>query len=300
MKYNKLFWRTGQEITPETFIQSDNYICAQHNLIRQLIHRQYYGLLPVNDADTDMFSVNATLNGSEISIDQLCCNGITKEGYLISFDNDQLPSIAKQMPLSISKTPGIYFVVLRIAPFEQTLVEPVINEDVPLALPVYGLDIKESTNIEGNELPILKIDNSEANPAIDRNYIPPCMAVCSYQPLVDQFEELKETLNTILSMILKKKDQFQSLIYPVSFLLFDLEQFSKNASPGDLIQLLKKTVKTFEFFIKNASLNYAKAVNAPYCRDDIAPALQSLIKCFQDVQRFIGEVKQEKEFMPRI
>ena len=45
-EYRKIFWKAGQEITPETFIQADHCICAQQNLIRKLLNRQWYGLEP--------------------------------------------------------------------------------------------------------------------------------------------------------------------------------------------------------------------------------------------------------------
>ena len=298
-RYNKIFWRAGQEITPETFIQADNYICAQQNLIRKLINLQYYGLLPIDDTNAPSFTVNATLNGAELSIEQLCCNGVTKEGYLIDFNTNQLPSAKKNRLIVPGNASRFSYVVLRIHPFEHTLVEPVVNEETPFALPVYELDIKELTNIEGNELPVLKIDSSQGHPAIDRNYIPPCMSIRSHQQLLDHYWHLKQSLNGILTALNGKKEQYAQLIYPVSFLLFDLEQLSLNAPPFHLIQLLKKTVKTIGFFTKNAQWTQAQVINAPYTHDDITPTLQALAKCFQEIHHFIGKGVKE-EFMPRI
>ena len=62
-EYHKIFWKTGQEITPETFIQADHYICAQQNLIRKFLNRQCYGLLPAGESGVPSFTVNANMQG---------------------------------------------------------------------------------------------------------------------------------------------------------------------------------------------------------------------------------------------
>ncbi|MDR0795085.1 MAG: hypothetical protein LBE79_03400, partial [Tannerella sp.] len=70
-KINKIFWRIGQEITPETFIQADNYICSQHNLIRRLIANNNYGLLPQIEPDTPSLTVKINLNNRDIYVENL-------------------------------------------------------------------------------------------------------------------------------------------------------------------------------------------------------------------------------------
>ena len=303
-EYNKIFWRTGLEITPETFIQVDNYVCAQQNLIRKLVNLQYYGLLPEMEAGAPALTVNANLHGSEIMIERLFCNGVTKEGHLIQFSNEQLPAMKNQRLMTRSNTSGCCYVVLRIKSFEQTLIEPVENLETPLALPVYELDVKELTQIAGNELPILKIDTSQYSPKIDPNYIPPCMAVRSCEILLEQYRKLKQMVTDIIAVVSGKKSQYQQLLYPVTILLFELEHFSLNNPPYYFIQLLKKTVKTIDFFVKHSEWNLTNVIKMPYIHDDIAIILQSLAKCFQDIQLFIGKAtvvkEKEEDFTPRI
>jgi len=326
-EYKKIFWRTGLEITPDTFSQADNYFCAQQNLIRKLLNLQYYGLLPVNDmAATTMpasaplgydtsashvnywatpsLTVSASLNGPVISIEQLSCNGVTKEGHLIQFNNDQLTPLRNQRLMITGSMSGCCYVVIRINSFEHTLVEPVENEETPYALPVYELDVKELTQIAGNELPVLKIDTTQNSPKIDLNYIPPCMAVCSYDKLVEQYSNLKQVVTEIVSVMNGKKSQYQQLLYPVTILLFDLEQFSLHNPPYYLVQLLKRTIRTIDFFVKHNEWNLTNVIKMPYLHDDISIILKSLAKCFQDVQQFIGKAtvikEKEEDFTPRI
>ena len=299
-EYHKIFWRAGQEITPETFIQADRYICAQQNLIRKFLNRQYYGLLPVNEAGATSFSVNASLQGAAVRIEQLCCHAITKEGYLIAFDNELLHGV-QQDRLSLAACPqGIYYVVLRVFPFEHKLLEPVENEETPYALPVFEFDLKPLTHIAGNELPILKIDCSRQQPAIDRNFIPPCMSVSAHQQLMETYLNMRQSAAMVKTMLIKKKEQYAELFYPVSMMLFDLEQFSVYDPPYNLILQLKKFLKTIGYFIQQLQRELDQVVNSLYRHDDISGLLQAIDKCFRDIQQFLGETVVEEDFTPQI
>ena len=301
-EYNKIFWRIGQEITPETFIQADNYLIAQQNLIRKFLNRRYYGLLPVDEGESPSLTVTATLNGIDVYIEQLSCHGTTKDGSLIAFNGRQLRSIPCRLSLA-AHAPGIYYVVLRVCAFQQTLVEPIENEETPYAVPEYQFDIKELKQIDDNEMPVLKIDYYQQYPVIDWNYIPPCMAVCSCQKLMEQYMLLKQAVVETQSLIAQKRDQFPRLPDPLMFHIFDLEQFSFNEPPWYLIQLLKKVIKTIVYFDRNVHSEHIIVIHAPYNHDDIVGILQSFAKCFQDIQQYIGKkvvVIEEEDFTPRI
>ena len=303
-EHKKIYWQTGLEITPDTFIASDNYVSAQQNLIRKLVNLQYYGLLPVSDASAPSLIVNASMNGSEISIEHLFCNGVTRDGYLIQCNNEHLPALRRQRLTVAGRSSGYSYVVLRTIPFEQTLVEPVENEETPFALPVYELDVKELTQIGGNELAILRIECSPYSSRIDLNYIPPCMAIRSHEKLIEQYRLMMQAVDRILKAMLGKKSEYQQVLYPFTMLLFDLEQFSPHNPPYYLVQTLKKTIKTVDFFVKSSQWNLTEVMNIPYIHDDIDLMLQALAKCFQDIQIFIGKAtvvkEKEEDFTPRI
>jgi len=302
-EYKKIFWQTGQEITPETFIQADNYIYAQHNLIRKIINRRYYGLLPVNDETIPAFSVKAELRNKEIYFEKLICHGITKEGYLIEFNGEQPYSAMKDRLFIPDASSGTYYVVVRIKPFELTLIEPVENEETPFAQPVYEFDVKELSGIEENELPVLKIKANNRYAQIDQDYIPPCMSVLSHEKLLKYYRDIKQITTDILTFLKAKKAQFPGLIFPATILFFDLEQFSLSEPPYFLIQLLKKTVKTFGLFLSDF-LSFDEAfLSAPYNHDDIAETLRLLATCLEEVRITVGKEEEqviEEDFTPKI
>ena len=302
-EYKKIFWRAGQEITPETFIQADNYICAQHNLIRKIINRRYYGLLPVNDETIPAFSVKADVRASEIYIEKLICYGITREGYLIEFNDDQLSSAMKDRLLIPNSIYDAGYVVIRINPFEQTLIEPVENEETPFSRPVYEFDIKELSHIKENELPILKIEVHNRRLQIDRNYIPPCMSILAHEKLLEYYRTAKQLATDIQTSLTLKKAQFRELIFPASGLFFDLDQFSLNEPPYFLIQLLKKIVKTFGFFLADIHPIDESILEMPYNHDDIAETLRTLTACLEEIRLIIGKKEErviEEDFTPKI
>ena len=296
-EYPKIFWKVGQEITPETFIQADHSFCAEQNLIRKFLNRQWYGLLPMGEEDAPTFAVNASVQGEAVHIEQLCCRAITKEGYLISFDHTHLPTMQQNSLSLAALQQGIYYVVLRVLPFERALLEPVENEATPYALPVFEFDLKLSPNITGNELPILKIDGSSKS--IDPHYIPPCMSISASQKLIENFLNLRHTAATVKSMFDKDEEQYAEAIYPLTMLLFDLEQLPECELPYNLIQVLKKILKTVGFFVPQLQKGLKEAVNTPYYHNDISPLLQSIDKSFRDIQQFLGNVVKE-DFTPKI
>ena len=298
---NKIFWRTGQEITPDTFIQADNYICSQHNLIRRLIAGKYYGLLPQTVADAPSLSVKANLNNGNLYIEQLDCHGTTEAGYLALFKQNLLASLPKQQ-LSIhdSNTPAFY-VVLRINPYEQVLIEPIDNAEAPEAHSAYELDIRTLNEIAANELAILKINNSNHSLAIDIDYIPPCIAVNSCAGLREIFDSVKQLFTEIRLIIGAKKDQFGKLMYPLTLLHHELDEFLLSDSPIALVKLIKKFMITYQFFIPDIRKIRLPDSFSEYCHNDVAVTFKSLLSYLNEVKLIVGNVElEEEDFTPKI
>ena len=296
----KIFWRVGQEITPETFIQADNYINYQHNLIRSLIHHQCYGLLPAgNDAATPSLTVKAHPEGATVYIENIRCLGITKEGYLIDYDDNN----KQQNSVSIAGLPpDFYYVVIRIKPFEQQLIEPVENEETPFSQPACRFDVKKLAQITSDELSILKVNCKKEYPEIEKNYIPPCMSILSCKILLDYYKNCIPVVQDIKSFLYAKKQQYHSAIYPVSMLLYELENLPLSESPYALVQLLKRLLKSFTLLVCDTPLKIEKTLATPYNHDDVEEILQSLMLCLQEIREFVAseKVDEEEDFTPRI
>ena len=298
---NKIFWRVGQEITPDTFVQADNYICSQHNLIRRLISGKYYGLLPQTDADAPSLSVKANLNNRDLHIEQLACNGTTEAGYLALFEHSWLSSLPKRRLSIPDSNANAFYIVLRINPYEQVLIEPVDNEEAPKAHSVYELDIRKLDEIAANELVILKIDNSNHSQAIDINYIPPCMSVNSCSVLLEVFNLVKQLLTEIRTIIESKKDQFGKLMYPLTLLHHELNEFSLTDSPIAFVRLIKKIIITYQFFIPDIQKIMLPDSFSKYCHNDAAVTFKSLLSYLNEVKLMVGKVEEvEEDFMPQI
>ena len=299
MKHNKIFWRAGQEITPETFIQADDYICRQQNLIRRLIARQYYGLLPRNDGGSSL-SIIASLNNREVHVEELICTGITGAGYLIEIDNDVLASVRNKRLLVPESSSKDYYVVLRIHPFKQTLIEPVEDEATPLSHPLYEFDVKSLDNIEDGELSILKIDNGNQPPKLDADYIPPCMSINSCRKLPEIYGQIKQITSEIQARVNLKKEQFRELIYPLRMLYFELDEFPLSEPPVSLIYLIKKIIKTLIFFIPDIRHVKEPDLSAEYNHNDMADIFKSLVKYLHEIQLILSTEEEVEDLTPQI
>jgi len=298
---NKVFWKIGQEITPQTFIQADNYICNQYNLIRRLIADKSYGMLPQTETDTPSLSVKANLNNGNLYIEQLDCHGTTEAGYLALFKQNLLASLPKQQ-LSIhdSNAPAFY-VVLRINPYEQVLIEPIDNAEAPEAHSAYELDIRALNEIAANELAILKINNNNHSPAIDLDYIPPCMSVNSCAGLREIFDSVKQLFIEIQAIMEAKIDQFEKILFPLALLQHDLEVFPLSNPPIALVRLIKKIMTTYQFFVPDIRKIRLPDVLGEYSQNDVAITFKSLLSYLNDVKLIVGNVEfEEEDFTPKI
>ena len=302
-KFNKICWRIGQEITPDTFIQADNYICSQQNLIRRLIAGKYYGLLPPpGETGAPSLTVKANLNNRDLHMEQLACYGTTEAGYLVSFDSNLMDSLPKKRLSIPDSNADAFYVVLRVNPYEQVLIEPVDNDEAPEAHSAYELAIRELRQISADELAIVKIDNINRSPAIDNGYIPPCMSVNACSNLCEVFETVKILITEIRSIIEHKKEQFGKLMYPLTLLSHELDEFSPDEPPVALIRLIKKFMVTCQFFIPDVRKIVQSNSIVEYCHDDVAIIFRSLLSCLHEVKLMVGKVEivDEEDFTPKI
>ena len=301
-RVNKIFWRIGQEITPDTFIQADNYTCFQHDLIRRLIAGKYFGLLPEGIGGVPSFTVSANLNNKDFYLVQLDCCGVTEAGHLVLFEPDLISSLPqRQIPLPTANA-NAFYVVLRVNPYEQVLIEPVYNDEAPEAHPVYELAVRELNQISADELAIVKIDNSNRSLSIDWDYIPPCMSVNACAGLLEVFSAVKRLFSEIHTIIENKKGQFGKLLYPLSLLHYELDEFELSNPPIALVRLIKKFMITYQFFITDLRKIMLPDALHEYCHNDVSITFKSLLSYLQEVKLMVGKVEivEEEDFTPKI
>jgi hypothetical protein len=305
-KRNKIFWRIGLEITPETFIQADNYICSQHNLIRRLIADGSYGIIgevgekgEAGEMGNTSFSVKTTLNNNDLYIEKLICSGTTGAGYLIDIDSELWASIPqKSLTLPDSGTKALY-VVLQINPFEQVLVEPVIYEEAPAAFSAFELNVRELEQIGENELAILKINTGNYTAEIAQDFIPPCMSVNACSKLFESFGQLKKLLSEIMSHIEKRDELNSAALYPLKMLYEELNDFSPSNPPIVLIRLVKKIMQTYRFFVSDIRTVSLPDFLRSYNHNDISLTFKAMQSYLQEIIRVVSEGVEE-DFTPKI
>jgi hypothetical protein len=330
-KRNKIFWSTGLEITPDTFIHADNYICSQHNLIRRLIADKCHGLLPTfhgemetrrgepmcspnnepmyspngtsmyspdGDTGTRSFTIKAIVNNRDISIEQLVCSGTTGAGYMIEIENRILASLPqKHLSIPDSAAKALY-IVLRINPFEQILIEPVVNEEAPAAHSFYELHIRELDRIGEDELAILKIDNGSHSPVIDQAYIPPCMSVDACAKFLETYGLVKKLMTEIRSHTKHKGELQGAASYPLRMLYDEFDELSTATPPGALIRLIKKIMAAWRFFIPELRHVDSPDLLRIYNHNDVSITFKALLSYLQNAARILSQ--GEEDFTPQI
>jgi hypothetical protein len=243
-------------------------------------------------------TIQANLNNRDLSIETFVCNGTTAAGYLIEMENQMMTSLPqKNLSIPDSGAKACY-VVLQCNPYEQVLIEPVIDEEAPAAHSVYKLIIRELEQIGEDELAILKIDNNAHTPVIDRNYIPPCMSVNGCSKLMETYGLLKQLLTEIMSYIEIKGYLVGTNSYPLSMLYDEFEAFPLSDPPIALIRLMKKIIRTYHFFIPDIRTVELPDLLREYNHNDASLTFKSLLSYLQRVSQIVGQ--GEEDFTPRI
>jgi hypothetical protein len=230
MKANKkIDWKQGMIITPETFIESDNYQEFHDEINRKLIIQKSYGLLP-----NSKFFIEANIVDSKLEIKRIYCEAITKNGGLIFIDKNY------SIPLT-NLASGEFYVAAKMKESSRFEVNeiPYIQSEYDFEL----IQIKSGTECLDDQLfPIMKISTLSGSQEI-LDYIPPCISISSCGILIDLQDAIKKISNEIIVLI-GKKNYEPYLLYNLTMLFLELNNYSKNETPYILVLQLKKIIKT--------------------------------------------------------
>jgi len=279
MKANKkIDWQTGMEITSQTFIEAENFQQFHDDLNRKLVSLRSYGLIP-----KVKFTLDSTIIDFTLTIEEICCEAITKNGTLLNLHEGGIINLP-------SMYTGEYFVVAKIK--EQKHIE--INE-IPYLETVYEYDLKQWADLsDGNLFPLLKIkkENEYWEKVV---YIPPCIAISSCRELINNSEEIRTLFNEINDNIGRKKYN-SYLMYAFSILSIELNSFTKNETPSELILLLKKIIATLLLCEPDFDNTSKTFLQNEYDHYDISKAFEQLIILFNSFKDklFQEEVVEEK------
>ncbi|MFZ4398525.1 MAG: hypothetical protein ACOYO1_00710 [Bacteroidales bacterium] len=267
----RIDWKQGMEITPYTFIEADYYEQFNHDINRKLASIKSYGLLP-----KVKFNINSDIINSSIEIHEINCEAITRNGLFFQIFEKftfELPSLLK----------GEYYIVAKIKEYIQLEVN-----EVPYIQMEYDFELKELAELsDGNLFPLIKIrKENEYWEKVD--YIPPSFALSCSRMLSNKHEEIKKLLNEISECIYNKKYE-SYLTYSFSMLLLEMNHYTKNETPYELVLLLKKFVKTFLFFEQNIGEKAINFIKKEFDNNDIFITLEEVTIIFYYFKEILGK-----------
>jgi hypothetical protein len=128
------------------------------------------------------------------------------------------------------------------------------------------------------------------------------MAVNACTELLKVHEAAKKLFTEIRSILEHKRDQFGKLMYPLTLLHNELDEFSLDEPPISFIKLIKKFMVTYQFYIPDIRKIVRADSLATYCHNDVAIIFKSLLSCLDEIKLMVGKVEVviEEDFTPII
>jgi predicted component of type VI protein secretion system len=231
-KLNRIYWKKGFIVTPESFIGTDNYHIAERITLGQFLSFRTYGILP-----NAHFYIEKALANNCVSVKKLECVAITQDGYLLN--------IQKNMPfekeVKLNNIDSDFYVVLTanpLLPVAENYLEKYVE---------YSLEVAKTNERIECGIPILKITREHQSWMIDETYIPPAVALNSVEMLLKKYVDIKNMVNGIIAKIPDDYRLYAQLI----MLKLELDNYSSQESPEEFALLLKKICWIFQSFLKS-------------------------------------------------
>ncbi len=267
-KYNKIHWKKGLEVTPEILTETDNYHISERNLLGHFWTSRLWGLSP-----DGKFHIEKDIDNDRLSIKKLECLAITRNGYLINIP----PNTGFSKELSLNNA-------------EDTELHVVLTVDPYATASEYNLELKKTGETTGDGIPVLKIYQNRHYWEIDADYIPPAVALSSFDALKQQYAEIKDTLNRIVA----KLPEENAFYAQATLLKLELDNYSLLESPQELTLLLKKICWCLKLYLKSIKkvkqLSGVKAfIEEQYNHNEIREILHLGIQNLIDIDQRIDE-----------
>ena len=279
--YNKINWKKGLDITPEIFIESDNYHIEERCFLGRFFASRLWGILPKGK-----FNINFSINSDEniLNIDCLECSAITHDGYIINVGGGI--TINKEISL-IDAVNAEYYVVLTVDPYSIKIE----NSTKTKVIAEYDIVLKNTFDAIEKGIPILKLQkNSFQEWAVDDIYIPPSIAINSVDKLRNQYIEIKNKANDIIEIL---PEDYSNYMQAMLFLL-ELDNYNLEESPQELALLMKK----FSWILKQFLKTEKKISDMPsveaftkdfYNHIEIGNSLKSGLMCLLEIEENLNK-----------
>ena len=289
-KHNRIYWKIGLDITPETFIKADNYHIAERCMLMQSYAFRAYGILP----DTN-FKISNRINHDIVFIDELYCRAITRNGHLIDVQNDITFKELNLRDLSRDKPS---FVILNVDSFQPKA----IGKEALYAQASYTLEITDIPENFGTGIPIMKIlyDRRKRSMEVENNYIVPPVCLSASRALVTKHKDICN----IIGIIIDKLPPVDPIFIHVELLYIELKNYSFQEFPGEMILLLKKFCTLLKSYLKRLNRDdfdeMQVFLNDIYNHNDILCIIQKGVACLKTINQKIDEKPVEVEVVKEV
>jgi predicted component of type VI protein secretion system len=232
-KQHRINWKKGMEITPEIFIESDNYHIAERQLLGELIASHKYGIFPNSNCIIDY-----ELQDHYISVKISNCTALVSAGDIIHIPD----KISFNPSLPIEELSECYAVLSLRPDDKKHAAEP----DALHIVSQYEIAFKKTNEPIKNGIPVLKIYKKQSEWNVEPNYIPPTIALNSLPSLMNKYAEIKDIIHKIIGYYDKNDSHYALLM----LLQLELNHLSSKESPETLILLMKKLTWIFQEYLK--------------------------------------------------
>ena len=185
----RLDWHTGMELTPATFIESDNMEYQYKVLLRKIMASNAYGLIPDMKKEIDWFVDNDT-----IMINSLKFNALTRSGEILSVDMQQT-----HLTIPSYQTPDEFYVTVELT----TDTEKIIHNEVEKVRQKTVLSLKSLSELNERKsygaVPFGKIRLKFEQYIKDEQYVPPIITIESSPDLRELIDQINFNITNVLA-----------------------------------------------------------------------------------------------------
>ena len=287
----RIDWKSGMEITPQTFIDMENNISENRLLVRKMIAATNFGVIP----RTKFLVVHEIINNM-LAIKQIDCDILLPTGQVVVMESNT--------PVHI-EIPQKEEQVLYLTVEQGESIKAFRKDDIPHVANEVKMELKPIAEIR-NAVPLLKLMNANGAWSVMDSYIQPVMSVRSSVTLLEKLEELKQETQRIIvhENVMMLEDRVL-----VMLLLEQLAAFPVDDSSRELVVLCKRIASALGYSVykQRPDLPSPNLMDiAPYLNafmsflTDVATAMNDMKPTFVEVKQPEPETPEEDVFCPII
>lgn len=220
---NRIDWKRGMEVMPETFLHADGYHDGVSRINRQMMVPFAYGLVPFHD-----FELKYTIRDQKLTLDKIACTIVDCEGNLLA--------ITKGVSLPLPKeAQGTYYLAVSLG--EEGHVE---KNGVPLVEQNYKFQLINLFNPCSPLLfPLLKLQvENGVWEVVD--FIPPCFSINACNKLFELARQCHQQITEMLE--LAEKRGLTAAYGQIGYLLIEWSNTLSSDLPATFVTRLKKII----------------------------------------------------------